>query len=135
MRRLSNRRYTTRKCKNTACNIKFEPHDRRQEYCEPQCRINANNDKRHLENATRFNDEKQARFNNKVLNTIWNRLLYQKQKRVNGYILEWEKFVFESQAMITINNKTRRNILWYHDYGLELLDPDKRIYELHKKTY
>lgn len=134
MRRISNRRYPTKKCKNPACKIDFEPHDRRQEYCEPQCRINANNDKRHLTNSSRFSDEKQARVNNKILESIWTRLTNEKQKLVSQAILEWEMFKFDSQALLKKNTKTDRPIMWFYDYGLELIDSSKKIFELHKKT-
>ena len=133
MRRTSNRRHPPIKCKNPACQIIFEPHDLRQEYCEPQCRINANNDKRHLEDKSRFSDEKQTRLNNSILESAWNKLAGQKQRRVTRANLEWDQFYFQSQAMITKNAKTGRNILWYHDYGLELVDPVAGEFEIHKK--
>jgi hypothetical protein len=132
--RISNRRYPEKECKNLACKARFEPHDRRQEYCEPQCRINANNDKRFEANNTRFNDEKQARVNNNILASIWRKLLNQKQKFVYKNILEWEKFQFDSQAMIMQNSKTGNTILWYYDYGLELVDQTCNIFEIHKKS-
>src|SRR5689334_3971739 len=133
MRRISNRRYPERKCKNPACTSKFEPHDRRQEYCEPQCRVNANNDKRFLANNTRFKDEKQARLNNKILESIWKKLNDQKQKLVERSILEWEKFKFDSQVLINRNSKSGMNILWYYDFGIELVDKSRNLFEIHKK--
>lgn len=134
MRRLSNRRYPERKCKNPACGISFEPHDRRQKYCETQCRINANNDRRFMANNSRFSDEKQVRLNNKILESIWRRLVNQKQKLVEKSILEWEKFKFDSQVLINRNSKSGRNILWYYDYGLELVDQARHLFEIHKKS-
>jgi hypothetical protein len=133
MRRISNRRYPTTTCKNPACEIEFEPHDRRQEYCEPQRRINANNDKRHFENNSRFSDEKQTRLNNKILASAWEKLKNKKEKHVARINLEWDKFNFQTQASIKKNTKTGRNILWYHDYGLELIDPAGTLFEIHKK--
>ena len=134
MARISNRRYPSQKCKNPACKTLFEPHDRGQEYCGPQCRINANNDKRHLANNTRFVDEKQARLNNKILESIWRRLLNDKKKLISQGILEWEKFKFDSQASIKKNTQSNNNILWYYDYGLELVDPSKKLFELHRRS-
>ncbi len=133
-RRISNRRYPARKCKNPACKEGFVPHDRRQEYCEPQCRINANNDRRFEANKTRFSDEKQVRLNNRILEALWKKMQGQKQKLIHKSILEWEKFRFDSQAMIVKNTITGNSILWYYDYGLELTDQTRKLYELHKKS-
>jgi hypothetical protein len=133
LKRISNRRYPPKTCKNPACEVEFDPHDRRQEYCERQCRINANNDKRHLENNSRFSDEKQARLNNKILESAWEKLKNKKEKNVERVNLEWDKFNFQTHASIKKNNKTGRNILWYHDYGLELIDPAGNLFEIHKK--
>lgn len=133
-RRISNRLYPSKKCKNPGCEADFDPHDRRQEYCEPQCRINANNDKRFEANNTRFSDEKQVRVNHRILETIWKKMLNHKQKLVDRSILEWEKFKFDSQAMIMKNSKSGNSILWYYDYGLELVDPTRNLFEIHKKS-
>jgi hypothetical protein len=132
MKRISNRRYPEIICENPACKIEFEPHDRRQKYCEPQCRTNANNDKRYLANKTRFRDENQARRNNKILEAIWSRLEDQKQKLVSRVILEWNRFEFDSQSSIKKNTKSGKSILWFYDYGLELVDPAKNVFEIHK---
>ena len=126
MPRVSNRKYPKRKCENPSCAILYVPHDKRQTYCEEQCRINWNNDKRSLENNTKFAAEKQLRTNNKILNQIWGKLKQEKQKLVNSSLLKWEKFVFESQTCIQNNSKTNRPIIWYHDFGLELIDPAKK---------
>ena len=133
MRRISNRRYPARKCKNPTCKVSFEPHDRRQEYCERQCQINANNDKRFLANNSRFIDEKQARRNNKILESFWEKLKDKKQKLVSKGLLEWEQFKFNSQTLINRNSKSGKNILWYYDYGLEQVDEPRGLYEIHKK--
>jgi len=133
MRRISNRRYSPITCSNPACGIEFVPHDRRQIYCEQQCRINFNNDKRHEENNSRFSDEKQSRLNRKILAAAWEKLINQKEKLVARINLEWDKFNFQTQASIKKNLKTGRNILWYHDYGLELIDPAGNLFEIHKK--
>ena len=109
-------------------------HDRRQLYCEPQCRINANNDRRFHANNSRFIDEKQARLNNKILETAWKKLSNKKQKTVELQILEWEGFKFDTQAATTKNTKTRNHIRWCYDYGLELIDTTQKIFEIHKKT-
>jgi hypothetical protein len=134
LRRLSNRRYPATTCKNPVCKTEFEPHDRRQQYCESQCRINANNDKRFHANKTRFSDEKQARLNNRILESIWTKLAGQKQKLVEMQILEWEQFQFSGQAVTTKNAKTNNSIRWYYDYGLELVNHAKKLFEIHRKS-
>jgi len=111
------------------------PHDRRQWYCETQCRINANNDKRYLLNNSRFLEEKQTRVNNKILELTWMKLADQKRKLVSKTILEWEKFKFDSQALTRKNKNTNLNILWFHDYGLEYVDQINQIFEIHKRSY
>ena len=50
-------------------------------------------------------------------------------------VLEWERFKFDSQAMINQNSKTKENIFWFHDYGLESIDTAKALYEIHKKSF
>ena len=132
--RISNRRYSEKECKNPACKVRFKPHDRRQEYCETQCRINASNDRRFEANNTRFSDEKQVRVNNRILENLWKKMQDIKQKQVPRGLLEWEKFKFDSQAMVVKNSKTGNSIFWYYDYGLELVDPTRKIYEIHKKS-
>lgn len=133
-RRISNRRYPERICKNPECGTTFEPHDRRQLYCEEQCRINANNDKRHFEENSRFRDGKQTRVNNQILNSIWQVLMDEKLKMVSKERLEWLGFNFDSQARHMKNNQTGRRILWYYDYGLEPVDKYGNIFEIHKTS-
>lgn len=65
---------------------------------------------------------------------MWRKLINEKQKLVTMAILEWEKFKFDSQAHIMKNSKTGHPILWFYDYGLELIDPTKKIFEIHKKA-
>ena len=132
MPRASNRRYPSAECQNPACKAKFNPSDRRQKFCEPQCRINYHNDKRHSENQTRFKDERQARLNYQILARIWNKIKDEKEKTVHRSFLEWDGFNFNSQALIKKNSKTNRPIMWYYDNGLELIGDE--IYEIHHKT-
>jgi hypothetical protein len=133
-RRISDRRYPAKNCKNPACKRIYEPHDRRQEYCTSQCRINAGNDKRYQANQTRFSDEKQTRLNNKILESLWNRLSNEKPKHVYKSFLEWERFKFDTQSLIRKNDKSGQTILWYYDYGLELVDEKQNLFEIHKKS-
>lgn len=42
----SKRKYPKSICNNPICQQAFIPHDRRQVYCQDQCRINYNNDKK-----------------------------------------------------------------------------------------
>ena len=130
MSRISNRRYPAITCKNPACKKIFKPHDRRQKFCEIQCRVNYHNDKRYFENSTRFKDEKQSRVNNKILEKIWSKFSKNKEKIIPKASLELEDFNFNSQTLIKQNSKTNRNILWYHDFGLELVSKD--TYEIHR---
>ncbi len=81
---------------------------------------------------TRFKDEKQTRRNNRILESIWNKLSSEKRKLVEMKMLDWEKFQFDSQSLIRNNGKTGKSILWYHDYGLELVD--EKTFEIHKKA-
>ena len=130
----SKRQYPPRVCLNPACQIKFIPHDRRQLYCCTQRRINANNDRRYLDNNSRFLDERQARINNKILDVVWKKLNNKKRKLVSREILEWSGFKFESPLVIKKNSGTNQNILWVYDYGLELADQSGNLFEIHKKT-
>src|SRR5687767_7151564 len=122
MPRISHRRYPERVCINPACKLVFVPHDKRQIYCETQCQINAGNDRRHHANNTRFADEKTARINNKILERIWLRLAGKRQKLVTKEILDYERFVFDSQTLFKKNNTTKQSMLWFYDYGLEMID-------------
>jgi hypothetical protein len=132
-RRISNRCYPEMECSNPECQILFTPHDRRQIFCEDQCRVNYYNDKRHANDNSRFADEKIARLNNKILAIIWKKVTHLKKKIVQKSILEWEGFRFDSQVMITKNAKTGNNILWYYDFGLELVDTKDGLFEIHNK--
>ena len=131
----SKRQYPPRICRNPDCKCEFIPHDRRQFYCERQCRTNANNDKKHFLDNSRFIEEKLTRMNNKILEKIWKKLTDQKKKLVSKTILEWEKFKFDSQSLIRQNKNTSSPILWFHDYGLEYVDRTKEIFEIHKRSY
>ena len=131
----SKRQYPKKACANPACGSIYIPHDRRQLYCSTQCRINAANDRRYIANNTRFKDEKQTRKNNKILELIWKKLEREKQKLVSKEVLELERFKFDSHAMINQNSKTKKNIFWFHDYGLESIDTANALYEIHKKSF
>ena len=132
MARTSNRRYPPAICANPNCRTSFEPHDRRQLYCEPQCRINANNDRRFLENETRFSDEKIARRNSKILEFLWNKHKNLRRKMITRSMLDFENFDFEGSCKVMKNSNTGRTIQWFHNYGLEPVIFTEKLFWLHK---
>ena len=132
-RKISHRRYLPQECANPACQDIFVPHDRRQIYCEPQCRINANNDRRYFENNTRFFDEKIARRNCKILEFIWEKISLRKYKIVSRERLDFEEFDFDSPHQVTVNPKTGREIRWYHNFGLENYPFTDKLFTLYKR--
>jgi hypothetical protein len=103
-------------------------------YCGAQCRINAANDRRYEKNKNVFAVEKSTRNNHRVLETIWRKLGNLTIKQVGENLLKWEGFCFDSPSIITRNKKTGNPIQWYFDYGLELLDMQKMVFEIHKKS-
>ena len=74
-----------------------------------------------------------ARGNTKILERIWTRILDKKEKIVSTEILIYERFVFDSQVLPKRNNNTKKNIMWFYDYGLEMRDDNGLTYEIHKK--
>lgn len=87
-----------------------------------------------MANSSRFRDEKQTRLNNKILEAVWGRLKGHKDKLVSQSILEWQLFKFDSQSLLHKNSQSGNPILWFYNYGLELVDPAKKIFEIHKKS-
>ncbi len=134
MPRISNRRYPERECKNPACDEIFEPHDRRQLYCEPQCRINASNDRRHEANNTRFLGEKISRRNSKILEKIWLQLQEQKEKIVSRDILSWEKFAWDAPMTVNKKNSDNTNVLWYYEFGIGAADKAGNNFMIFKRS-
>ena len=131
----SKRRYPAIPCPNPLCinGGIFEPHDKRQKYCETQCRVNHMNDIRYLENQTTFADEKNLRRIEKSLAKI-----YGKYVNKDGYCVVLKEIFYyeEIDVMLLVqelkNDLTGQKVKWYYDYGIELHPDDANYYIIHK---
>ena len=126
----SNRIYSPIRCKG--CGGKFPPHDRRQKYCEQQCRRNYNNDKRRTQNSGRYHVEGTLRACDQLLEALYNSPLY-REEQIGEAILKNLGLDFTT-GTLEENLDTLRPIRWYHAYGVELVDKVRRIYTIHYRT-
>lgn len=133
----SKRRYPEQVCANPNCinGGFFEPHDRRQKYCEPQCRYNYHNDVKYEENATKYINEKKIRAIEKKLAKI-----YLRHVDVNGYCVV-NKLIFyheDIDVMLLVtelrSKETGGTIKWYYEYGIEIHPKDSNYYIIHKMS-
>ena len=131
----SKRRYPAIPCPNPLCinDGIFEPHDRRQKFCETQCRINYNNDIRYQENNTTFINEKNLR---RIENSL--RKIYNTYVGDNGYcvvpkgIFQYEKIDVMLLIQEFKSDLTGQKVKWYYDYGIELHPDDADYYIIYK---
>ena len=130
----SKRIYPHKECANPECEIKFQPHDRRQAYCTRQCQINAANDRRWKANNKEFRSEKLLRIMDKKLEEIYESNLYQQRHYVTKDILEHEGIILDLCVLQEINRKTHHYIRWYYRYGLESINSSPVQYEIHHRT-
>ena len=132
----SKRKYPEKPCANASCSFdqRFVPHDRRQKFCCEQCRINYHNDKRHNDNKTTFQSERNLRQFDKKLARIYEAFVDK-----NGYcvapkgIFNYEKvnvafLVYEQQ-----NTNTGGRVKWFYQYGTELHPKSADHFIIHKK--
>lgn len=128
----SNRVYPLQLCINPDCGEEFYPHDRRQVFCCPQCRINYYNDQRRIENTERFGLEEQLRTADKVLEVLLDSDFYQEEQISEATL---EAFAIPMHiGTLEENLLTHRPIRWYHAYGLELVDKTQRLFTIHSRT-
>ncbi|HWJ27294.1 MAG TPA: hypothetical protein VNS32_12180 [Flavisolibacter sp.] len=128
----SKRVYPEEICINPACGQPFNPHDYRQVFCTPQCRINFHNDQKRQQNENRFFSEKCLRQADQILEAIFESELYQEEqiseKTLQGFKVPLNIGTLEK------NLQTERPVWWFHAYGLELIDREKRLYTIHYRT-
>ncbi len=133
--RFSQRVYPEKKCANPNCSFggTFEPHDKRQAFCRPQCRINFHNDMRHKENKGVFEDVKRLKDINRNL-----ALLYSKYVNKNGYCAVRKELLhfLEIDVMLLtrelVNKVTGRKVKKIFNYGIELHPDNHDYYIIHK---
>ena len=132
----SKRVYPPRVCINPKCTFggKYTPHDKRQQYCNPQCRSDFNNDKRSDNNNSVFKKEKLLRSANKKLGKI-----YKVYVNKEGYcvvhreIFRYEgidlRLLVDDQANVQTGGKTR----WFYEFGTEMHPKDQNFFIIHKR--
>lgn len=128
----SNRIYPAQFCINPDCEQEFNPHDYRQQFCCPQCRINYYNDQRRRENEQRFSQEALLRQNDKVLEVLMESEFY-KDDQIEEATLKAFYIPFNI-GTLEENLLTKRPIRWFHAFGLELVDKAARFYTIHYRT-
>lgn len=132
----SKRRYPGKSCENDNCisGGTFEPHDRRQKFCCPQCRINFYNDRRNLEESTVFIDAKHLKYIDRKLERM-----YKKYVDGKGYcVVRKEIFHYENVNVLLLvqeqeNTNTGKKVKWYFRYGIELHSENENYYIIYKK--
>jgi hypothetical protein len=130
--RHSNRVYPTRICEKPDCNLEFIPTDARQIYCSGQHRIDNNNDKRKIVDSIEKDFTKTAKNNKRILIKIFNSEEYKKYGFIQYSILKYEGYDFGVFHNAKIEEKTGREIKFCYDYGILLLDSEKRNYKIYK---
>ena len=131
-KRVSKRRHPTRICKKPDCKIAFTPTDARQYYCEPQHRIDHNNDLRKANNEPDNTFIKKIKKNYKALIKISQSPFYIKNERVNFSLLDYEGYDLTIYHSKLIDDKSGRDILICYDYGLECIHIETNSYKIHK---
>jgi hypothetical protein len=130
----SKRSYPKRNCRNLVCNKSYIPHDRRQLYCEPQCRINAANDRRYEENKKGYSKEKLLRATDKKLERVYDALMLKHPKTVPIDILKYESIDLSLCVQTQVNEKTKGVIRWLYSYGVEVANKEQQTFIIHKRT-
>lgn len=128
----SNRIYPLETC--PCCEEKFYPHRSNQIYCSNQCRINYHNDQRKLKYEERFSLEKFLRHNDTTLESLYDSNFYQDELIRESVLLCCG--IELSACTLEKNLDTGRPVRWFHAFGLELVDKEKRLYTIHhRKNY
>ena len=131
----SSRRYPEKDCFNPNCDIEpiFKPHDRRQKFCKPQCRVNYYNDKRSLEDKTTIAKIKQLRLIDKKLDRLYTQWVDNKGYCVvHKDLIEYEGIDVMLLTEVLQNPKTEASVKVYFRFSLELHPKDLNFYIIHK---
>jgi hypothetical protein len=131
----SKRRYPEIDCENDNCisGGPFEPHDRRQKFCCPQCRINFYNDRRNIEENTIFLDAKHLKYIDRKLDRMYKKYV---NKDGSCQVIK-ELFHYESINVMLLleefqNKASGQKVKGYFRYGIELSAADNNFYFIHK---
>ncbi len=129
----SNRRYPQTTCINPECKVKYIPHDRRQRYCSKQCRINAGNNRKYLENQTRYKNEKEIRRIDKILENFLKSREYQRNgMQISQMRLQDERV--DLNLCTQIEKRGNMYVRWYYRYGLEPKTSDCSQFGIHERS-
>lgn len=129
----SKRRYPPRICESRYCRKSYIPHNKRQRFCVPQCRIDENNDKR-ADTDKPFNEErKKIKKNDKVLEAAFKKLSDDQKRFINKDFLEFAGYDFGVYFALSKNASTGNTIFWNIKYGIEPADSQRQLFIIHKK--
>jgi len=129
----SKRKYPSRKCRARYCGRSFIPHDARQEFCAPQCRIDENNDIRSDIDKPFNEDRKKIKRNEKVLETSYAKMKAEKMIFINKDFLEFAGYDFGTYFKLTRNRSTGNTTFWNIKYGIEPADDIRKLFIIRKK--
>ncbi len=133
--RSSNRVYPPQKCKKPDCGVIFTPTDKRQQYCNPQHRIDHNNDLRTIKEQPFKMYKKKLAHNLALLKKIHSSLAANAQSTFSIQLLQYELYNFGIYTDKNINQETDKEIEWNYNYGIEVNDADKKTFIIHfRKT-
>jgi hypothetical protein len=130
-RRISMRVYPKRKCVH--CGDSYVPHDRRQQYCRPQHKIDAGNDRRRLLNQTRFLNEKYLRKIDWILEKLESRMKKIKKKTVTLEELFLQDINSLDICVELGQGDNDRIIKWYYNYGLQAVNLEATVFKIIKR--
>ncbi len=131
MKRISQRRYPAIPCKQ--CKNQFSPSDKRQVYCQPQHRIDHNNDLRAIKEMPTKLMVKKLFSNETILKKIDHNMTILNNNTFNIDFLLLEGFDFDISSASEINRKTGGKIIWSLSYGIEGIGDDEKNFIIHKK--
>lgn len=112
------------------CGKEFIPSRKNQIYCCRGCQIMAANDRRDRFNAFPKELEKKRIHNLNVLKKISTKV--KEGDNFHLSLLKYEDFHFGLEMLKTLNVRTGNYILWTYQYGLEMVDPEKELFAIHR---
>ncbi len=130
-KRTPKRRYLPKSC--LQCLESFIPIDKRQKFCNSQCRIDFNNDKRCREDAPAQTLKKQLVLNEKCLKKGFEHLTKTGEELINMSYLIYDGFNPNIYSEAYINTTLGTTVLWSLDFGIEGINKEKTIVKILKK--
>jgi hypothetical protein len=126
------RTYPIKKCKNPDCDYgeNFTPHDKRQVFCNDQCRSNYHNDIKSLKLKSEFQVLEQIKRNDRILKDLYLKYFKEGNAMVHHSILFHEGI--DPKLATKDLMKSGRVVKQLLNYGLEMHPDDFHYYIINK---